>query len=129
MNDKKNTSLLAAFERAVSKIAVPRLAEIIKKGCEEGVFATTDAQAAAAMILYIDDFFDPALKVAIDARGTARADDAAAKLRAAMAMQYLTIDRILGLPDGTTNFGWQGVVELTMAIKPIHGPKHEDPDA
>jgi AcrR family transcriptional regulator len=129
MNDKKNTSLLAAFKRTVGKIALPHLGKIIEQGCDEGVFTTTDAHAAVGMILHIGDFFDPALKVAIDARGTARAADAAAKLRAAMAMQYLTIDRILGLPDGTTNFGWPGVVELTMAIKPIHGPKHDHPDA
>jgi AcrR family transcriptional regulator len=124
MNDEKNTSLLVAFKRTVGKKSVPHLTRIIEHGLAEGVFATANAHAAAEMILHIGDFFDPSLKVAIDARGTSRADDAAAKLRAAMSMQYLTIDRILGLPDGTTNFGWPGVVELTMAIEPIHGPKH-----
>lgn len=128
MNDEKNASLLLAFNRAVKKISTPHLVKIIEQGCDGGVFTTLDAHSAADMIIHISNFFDPALKVAIDARGTARADDAAAKLRAAMTMQYLIIDRILGLPDGTTNFGWPDVVELTMAITPIHGPKHEDPD-
>lgn len=126
MNDEKNSSLLAAFKRAVTKMAVPHLSEIIQQGCDEGTFATSDAAAAAEMILHIGDFFDPALKRAIDARATPRADDAAATLRAHMATQYLTIDRILGLPDGTTNFGWPGVVELTMAVPPVNGPKHDD---
>lgn len=126
MNDEKNTSLLAAFKRTVKKSSVSHLVKIIQKGCDEGVFITAHVQVAAEMVFYIGDSFDPALKLAIDARGTAQADEAAKKLRAAMALQYLTTDRILGLPDGTTNFGWPDVVELTMAIEPVHGPKHED---
>lgn len=126
MNEEKNATLLLAFKRAVEKISAPHLIKIIEQGCDEGVFTTFDVQAAANMVMYISDFFDPALKVAIDARRTVRADDAAAKLRVAMTMQFLIVDRTLGLPDGTTNFGWPGVVELTMAIKPIHGPKHND---
>lgn len=129
MNDEKNVSLLAAFKRTVNKKSVPHLTSIIEKGCSEGVFSTTNAHAAAHMITHISDFFDPALKVAIDARRTAQADDAAEKLRAAMDMQYLTIDRILGLPDGTTDFGWPGVVELTMAIEPTGGVVSEDTSA
>ncbi|MEP2783560.1 MAG: TetR/AcrR family transcriptional regulator [Pseudoruegeria sp.] len=129
MNDAKNSSLLAAFKRVVGEFASPHLEQIIKQGCDEGVFSTPDAQTAADMILHIGDFFDPALKVAIDARGTVRADEAAAKLRAAMAMQYLTIDRVLGLPDGTTDFGWPGIVELTMSIKPARKPMQDHPDA
>lgn len=118
MNAEKNTSLLATFKRAVNITAVPHLIQIIQQGGDEGVFAVQDAQTAAEMIMHIGDFFDPALKVAIDVRGTSDADQAAAKLRSAMDIQYLTIDRILGLPDGTTNFGWPEVVDLTMAIPP-----------
>lgn len=39
-----------------------------------------------------------------------------------MAMQCLTIDGILELPDGTNNFGWPEMVELTMAVKPVNWP-------
>lgn len=122
MNADKNTSLLAYLKRAVRDAALPHLTHIIQQGCFEGVFAVNDPQTAAEMILHIGDFFDPALKTAIDARGTYLADGAAAKLTVAMGMQYLTIDRILALPDGTTNFGWPGVVELTMAIPPNWSP-------
>lgn len=121
MNDAKNAGLLAAFKRAVTKMAAPWLTQIIEQGLIEGVFKTPDARAAAEMILHVGDFFDPALKLAIDVRGTDGADAAAAALHANMDMQYLTIDRILGLPDGTTHFGWPGVVELTMAIPPASG--------
>ena len=75
----------------------------------------------------MSDFINSSLKLAIDARGTDRADAAAAHLQFAIDMQYLTIDRMLGLPDGTTNFGWTEMVECTMALEPIHGPKHEEP--
>jgi hypothetical protein len=93
---------------------------------DEGVFTVQNAQSNAELILHVADFFDPALKVAIDARGTSRADYAAAKLRSAMATQYLAIDRLLGLSDGTTNFGWPGVIELTMALPRADGAGQSD---
>lgn len=86
----------------------------------------TYAQTTTMPAIAMTDF--PTIGHVVDARGTASADDATAKLRVAIDMQYLTIDRILGLPDGTTSFGWPDVVDLTMAIEPINSPKRDDPD-
>ncbi|WP_170410411.1 TetR/AcrR family transcriptional regulator [Ruegeria atlantica] len=118
MNQEKNIILHERFKRRVCEDAMPILTKIIKKGCDEGSFTVTDAETAAELILFVSGFLDFALLRAIDARGTDTADHAAQKLQAAIDMQFLTVDRILGLPDGTTDFGWPEAVDVTMATVP-----------
>lgn len=126
MNDDKNILLLEMFKRHVRDALEPTLTKIIQDGCDEGTFDVADAKTAADMVIVLGTFFDPALKYAIDVRGTERADAAAANLSAAMDMQFLAIDRVLGLPDGTTDFGFPGVVELTMSIPPKENQRQDD---
>lgn len=114
LNDDRNIFLHTKFTRMVKTMFVPLLAQVVQDGCDEGVFVTDNASSAAEMIFHVMNFFDAALLKAINARRTERADQAAQNLQAAKAMQYITIDRVLGLPDGTTHFGWPDVVELTM---------------
>lgn len=122
MNDEKNSVLLDGFKRTVKREALPVLTWIIRQGQREGTFKVTDPDTAAELILYLSTFMDAALLRAIDARGTDHATTEADRLRVAMEMQFLTYDRILGLPDGTTSFGWPDVVDVTMAIVPQNRP-------
>lgn len=118
MNQDKNIFLREQLKNRVRDAAVPILSKIIQKGCDEGVFKVADVETASEIVLCLSSFLDYALLRAIDARETAKADQAGKKLQAAIDMQFLTIDRILGLPDGTTNFGWPEAVEATMATVP-----------
>jgi len=118
MHLDKNIVLLEQFNRRIRQGATPVLTRVIEKGCQEGTFATADAETAAELVLSVNWFMDLSLKRAINARGTDAAPRAAEKLQAAMDMQFLTIDRILGLPDGTTHFGWPDAVDATMATVP-----------
>ncbi|WP_425082374.1 TetR/AcrR family transcriptional regulator [Ruegeria arenilitoris] len=118
MNQDKNLFLLEQFKRRVRTGAMPVLTKIIRKGCDEGTFTVADVDTAAELILFLMNFFDFALLRAIDARGTDIADEAARNLQAAIDMQFLTLDRILGLPDGTTDFGWPEAVDVTMETVP-----------
>ena len=122
MNQDKNLFLLEQFKRRVAVGAQPILTKIIQKGCDEGTFTVADVDTAAELILFVINFIDFALLRAIEARGTDRADHAAQQLQAAIDMQFLTIDRILGLPDGTTDFGWPEAVDVTMATVPPPPP-------
>lgn len=119
MNDDKNMALLELFKRNVKRVSLPPLVEILAKGKAEGVFRIQSPEIAAELILYLSTFMDDPLKRAIAARATDRADAAADTLREAMALQFLTIDRVLGLPDGTTSFGWPEAVDETMATVPV----------
>lgn len=118
MHEDKNIVLLEQFTRMVRAGAIPILKTVIQKGCNEGTFTVADTETAAELILYVSSFLDFALMRAINARGTPAAPQAAEKLQTAMDMQFLTIDRILGLPDGSTSFGWPEAVEVTMATSP-----------
>lgn len=122
MNQDKNMVLLEQFKRRVRTGAMPVLTGIIQKGCDEGTFTVADVDTAAELILFLSTFIDLALLRAIDARGSDTADHAADKLQAAIDMQFLTLDRVLGLPDGTTNFGWPEAVDVTMATVPATPP-------
>jgi len=118
MNLDRNLALLEQFKRRVRVGATPILSKILQKGREEGVFNVKDVETAAELILHISNFLDFALTRAIDARGTKDAKLASENLQSAIDLQFLTIDRVLGLPDGTTNFGWPDAVKATMETKP-----------
>lgn len=126
MNDDANMVLLERFRRSLKRASYPTLLDIITQGCADGDFTTSHPKTAAEMLITLGSFMDGALKVAIDARGTTHADVAARNLQAAMDMQFLTIDRVLGLHDGTTDFGWPEVVARTMAVPPIKRRKNAD---
>ncbi|SDX76560.1 transcriptional regulator, TetR family [Ruegeria halocynthiae] len=122
MNQDKNLVLLEQFKRRVRTGAMPVLTRIIQKGRDDGTFNVADVDTAAELILFLSTFMDLALLRAIEARGTDTADHAARNLQAAIDMQFQTIDRILGLPDGTTDFGWPEAVDVTMATEPPPPP-------
>ncbi|MFA3919851.1 TetR/AcrR family transcriptional regulator [Ruegeria hyattellae] len=122
MNLDKNMVLLEQFKRRVRADAMPVLKKIIQKGCDDGTFTVADVETASELVLFLSTFIDLSLLRAIEARGTAMADQAAQKLQDAIDMQFLAIDRILGLPDGTTDFGWPEAVVVTMATVPPPPP-------
>lgn len=118
MHMEQNTLLLHKFIQSVRAASSIVLAKIIRKGMADGTFDVRDADVAAELIVFLSTFMDDALLAAIEARGTDRAAKAAQKLQQSMDMQFLAIDRVLGLPDGTTNFGWPEAVDATMATVP-----------
>jgi AcrR family transcriptional regulator len=115
MNDPKSSVLLNQLRRYIRLHSKPLLARILQSGVEAGEFTVEDTETAAELVLYTSEFFFAALSDALAARGTDLASDAADRLRAVMDMQFLTVDRILGLPDKTTSFGWPDYVDAVMA--------------
>jgi AcrR family transcriptional regulator len=117
MNDPSSAVLLDQLRRYLRPRSTPFLAEILRSGVETGVFLVDDPETAAEMILYTAEFFHAAYSEALEARGTDSADAAGAHLQTVLDMQFLTIDRILGLPDKTTHFGWPDLVDAVMATR------------
>lgn len=115
MQSEKNIVLLEGFKRTVARQALPVLTKIIRQGQREGTFKVADPETAAELILYLSTFMDAALLRAIESGGTDQEEAEVDRLRNAMDMQFLTYDRVLGLPDGTTSFGWPEAVDVTMA--------------
>jgi hypothetical protein len=93
---------------------VPIYAKNIQNGIEEGIFDLPDSFAAADLIVKIGNASHDALGSAIAARGSSAADATAHRLSAAIQVQGLATDRLLGLPDGTISFRWLGYVDELM---------------
>ena len=110
----ENAGLYQRLNRSVADAIAPYLARVIQSGIDEGVFHVPDAFATAGLFLQISNSIHGALSVAINARGTNGAQKAAGYLTAAIEIQGLAIDRILGLPDGSISFGWPGYVKEVM---------------
>lgn len=116
MYDDKNIMLNERFHQMLSRISIPIIADLIREGENEGTFVVANAEAAAAMLIHLSRSFDPQMVAALDARGTENARKAAEQLQAAIDMQFAINDFILGLPSGTTHFGWPEAVEAIMAL-------------
>lgn len=118
MNDPSSAVLLDQFRRYLRPRSKPYLAQIISDGVEAGVFTVNDVESVAEFVIYIFEFHHSAYSEALTARGTEFANTAGARLQSALDTQFLAIDRILGLPDHTTDFGWPGLVDAIMATRP-----------
>lgn len=112
---EENASLYMRINRAVSKAISPIISTIIQDGIEEGIFKVTDARATADMIISIGGSSHELLGVTLDTRGTEFADQAAEQLKASLDLQNLTIDRLLGIPDGSIHPLENGLVEALMS--------------
>ena len=94
-----------------------KLVAILRDGADTGVFSIADAKTAAELVMYSFEFYHTAYSEALAARGTEFAAVAGTHLQSALDMQFLMIDRILGLPDKTTNFGWPDLVDRVMETR------------
>jgi len=116
MKRPQNIAFQGRFDQLVRDLTVPILSGLIAEGVADGTLKVDDVAAAAEMLMHVLKAIDPAFMRAIDARATPQADAAAAHLRAVMALQYAVLDHVLGLPKGTTDFGWPGIVDAIMAV-------------
>jgi len=115
-----NAGLHLVFNRTVARVSNPILALLIQEGQAQGEFVKRDALAAAKFITFINLSYNVDLAVAIDARGTEMADQAAVELKATIAMQFDAINLVLGLPLGTIRFGTPELVDALMASSPTN---------
>ena len=117
MRADNNVLLLRQFQRRIREHTQPALTAILQRGVKEGVFFIEHVETAAALVNHTVEFFQDFYLDAVEARGTDSAILAANRLREAMVLQYIAVDRLLGLPDGTTNFGWPEVIDEVMATR------------
>jgi AcrR family transcriptional regulator len=109
-----NIVLYYRLHRAVAAVMTPVFTAIIEQGRAEGTFTVADAKVAAEILLHLGTMTHDAVADAIEARGTARAREAARALETRLRMQGMAFDRILGLPDGTVELVEPGFVTALL---------------
>lgn len=122
VNADKNLGLSQRLNRMIHDTTAPILAKIIQDGNKDSSLNVPDADTAASLIIYLFRWYDSAMISTYNARGTARAEAAAVYLRTVLKRQFHTIDFVLGLPNGTTNFGWPEVADAILALPIANQP-------
>lgn len=87
---------------AIVEAVVPVFSEVLRLGTEEGTFQIDDHQTAAPLIVRIANQHRYVLRSAFAARTSEEREAAVQRINDSLHMQGLAIDRLLGIPDGTT---------------------------
>lgn len=98
---KNNGHLYERTLEAINAVMRPILARIIAEGVADRTFDTTDAEEAATVILHLMGSTKPIVTALYAARSEAEVDDGIDRLLRRFAFIGRTIDRILGIPEGS----------------------------
>lgn len=113
--DPENIVLYHRVNQAVAKVVLPLFVDILGQGKGEGRFRIDDPVTTAEIILHISTSLHSVVAQAIKASGTPQADEATDALERRLRQHGISIDRILGLPDGTIVLSEPGFVSAVMA--------------
>lgn len=96
-----NGQLFERVRRAGHRIVVPVLTAIIEEGAADGTFNVPDSEMAAHLIMHLNGAIQDVISDAMFASEPRARAEAREKVLRMGRMQGITIDRLLGLPDGS----------------------------
>jgi AcrR family transcriptional regulator len=97
----ENVVLFHRVNQAARELALPVIADLLKKGSEEGAFDVPDPHAFADMLLQIRLIFRDVMHQAFRQAEEGDVEQAARLLDERLRLYGIAIDRLLKLPDGT----------------------------
>jgi AcrR family transcriptional regulator len=100
----ENLALYHRLHRAVTRVLVDPLAEIIEQGRREGIMRCDHPRITAEIILMLGPATHDVLAAVLAADTPEAFESAMAEFRLRLELQALAVDRILGLPDGTVSY-------------------------
>lgn len=118
LHAEKNLGMSAQFDARARNMVIPILEKLITAGKARGEFKVENPAAAADVISCVWRSFDRAQILAVNARGTGAAAERADHFKAVMKQQFIAIDQMLGVSEGTTSYGFPDYVDAIMAIPP-----------
>jgi AcrR family transcriptional regulator len=113
----ENAGLLRRIHAAATALVAPILQNVIAQGVEEGIFDTSDPQAAAEMFLQFGVASNDLVMRFINAESEDEALRAVDALDRRLQFQGIAMDRVLGLPDGSLRLAEPGYVRAVMAAR------------
>ncbi|ESY74644.1 TetR/AcrR family transcriptional regulator [Mesorhizobium sp. M0051] len=97
----ENVVLFHRVDLAARELALPLIADLLKKGSEEDAFDVPDPLAFADMLLQIRLIFRDVMHRALRQADQGNIEEAARLLEERLRLYGVAIDRLLKLPDGT----------------------------
>jgi TetR/AcrR family transcriptional regulator, cholesterol catabolism regulator len=114
----ENAHLYGRIVAVSEDLVRPLLTRVITDGVQEGVFDTFDAEGVADMIHGLAARVNANVVQIVDATDESSRDHAVDVLTSRFKLHGLTVDRILGLPDGSVKALSRAQVEMMVAGLP-----------
>ncbi|BCH26471.1 TetR family transcriptional regulator [Mesorhizobium sp. L-8-10] len=111
----ENIVLFHRIDQAGRELARPMLADLLRKGSEEGTFDVPDPEAFAEMLLHLRLIFRDVMYQAMLEAERGNVDAAVAMLEERMRLYGIAFDRLLRLPDGTIEAAQPGFARAFLA--------------
>jgi AcrR family transcriptional regulator len=114
----ENLALFHRVDQSARRLAAPMIAELLRKGSEEGVLDVPDPDAFADMFLQLRLIFRDVMHDALRKAAKGNVDEAAQALEERLRLYGIAIDRLLKLPDGTIRAVEKGFARAFLADDP-----------
>lgn len=112
-----NLILFHRINAAVGALFAPILTELIRQGVKEGQFTTFDPAGVAEMVLQLGASSHGLVARTITACSDQERDAAIATMEQRIRLYEVTLDRLLGLPDGSVHLTEPGYVRAVMLAR------------
>ncbi|WP_245435840.1 TetR/AcrR family transcriptional regulator [Mesorhizobium tamadayense] len=97
----ENLALFHRVDLAARELVLPAIADLLRKGTEEGALDVPDPEAFAEMLLQLRLIFRDVTQQALRQAELGQIEEAAQMLDERLRLYGIAIDRLLKLPDGT----------------------------
>jgi len=112
----ENLMLFHRIDDALRQVTLPLIADLLRKGGDEGAFDVPDPEAFADMLLQLRLIFrDVSHRALSRAEQGGDIDAVAAEMDERLRLYGVAIDRLLKLPDGTIRAAEQGFAQAFLA--------------
>ncbi|UWU17897.1 TetR/AcrR family transcriptional regulator (plasmid) [Rhizobium sullae] len=110
----ENIVLFHRIDQAVTRIVAPLLADILRRGTEEGVFDAPDPRAFAEMLLQFRLSLGDVMHNALLLSRQGNVEQAVRMLDDRLRLYGIAVDRVLKLPEGTIEVAQSGFARALL---------------
>lgn len=115
----ENLALFHRVDQAARELVKPMIADLLRRGSEEGKFDVPDPEAFAEMLLQLRLIFRDVMHQALRQAERGDVDEAARLLDDRLRLYGVAIDRLLKLPDGTIEAAQPGFARAFLQADPL----------
>lgn len=114
----ENLALFHRVDQAARELVKPIIADLLRKGSDEGILDVPDPEAFAEMFLQLRLIFRDVMQRALRQAERGNIDEAAQLLDERLRLYGIAIDRLLRLPNGTIEAAQPGFARAFLDANP-----------